>query len=251
MKLLFTLLLIVGLSFANYTIFGPAGAPPGVITPTWIGDGLTASAELDMKGDTLAIISTTAGDADIYMNFQEADGSKHIIYFDDGVGRWVFGERVYFGNTIDVAAGSGQVANVTGSTRLISLSNNLILATASDPIINDPNTSGAGITQLGETGDNDITHINGRLQTNIITVATAYTMGADDAYMFTMTGNDSLRCPSTPIAGEVLMCKFTHASGGWIKGMGNTIDGSANVATSEDNNIMIIWNSTTSEWEIR
>lgn len=76
-------------------------------------------------------------------------------------------------------------------------------------------------------------------------------MGASDGYMYTMTANDTLRCPTTPLAGEVLMCKFTHASGGWVKGMGNTIDGAANVAASENDNIMIIWNATTSDWEVR
>ena len=258
MRYLLPVLLLASLGLAQ--IFGPAGVPlswdfgitafnsDSIFADYFSTSGATSY--LSMVGDTLFFTRTgAAGDFDQVLCVVDESGIERYIVSDNGMNRWDIqgpvqtGPLVINGSTINVA---GRVfLNYNGVVGYLQTSAALLTLTI------DPNTTGSGTTIIGETGDNDITLINSRLRTNITTVDSTYVMGASDGYMFTMTANDTLKCPVTPLAGEVLECKFTNAAGGMVFGNGNNIDGATEVVASENDNIRIVWNATTSDWEIR
>ena len=259
MKHLLPVLLVAGLALAQ--IFGPAGIPLswdfGI--EYFKSDSISASKftspsatsyqyfSSSAAADSLVWVQTqAAGDNDMVIKFVEDDGTVRNFRWDDALAAFMFDERIY-------AVGTKRIGVYGGSNSQIMLeidgTGNLWTNTIG--MMLDPNLSGAGTLQLGVTGDKDITLINSRLTTTITTVDTTTVMGAADGYMFTMTAADTLKCPVTPLAGEVLECKFTNASGGLLFGNGRNIDGASEVAASENDNIRIVYNATSGEWEIR
>ncbi len=260
MKLIITMILLCSVALAQW---GPGGIPTD-----WRGYGLewmesekftsaAATSFLEMSTDTLTFALTGASaDRDIYFNLEEEDGTKHIFKWDDGASRWAFTNTIVNeSNFTTLGAGAGFVSNA-GSSRILgmtsSASTGLIYSSSALSLITaDPNEDGSGTVQLGETGDNDITLFNSQQRVSICTVDSVHTMGVDGTSFYTVTTADSIRCPSSPVDGDIFEIKFTHASGGFIKGMGKNIDGSAQVAASENDNFFIVYNTDSGEWEIR
>ena len=122
MKLLFTLLLIAGLGFAQ--IFGPAGIPLtwdfGIITFTadsLIADSVVispkfttsgATSYISMAGDTLALISTN--NDDVFIRFQNTLTSEYMSW-EQGGGQFRFSDDAYFSGYVSVASSKGFTAS--------------------------------------------------------------------------------------------------------------------------------------------
>lgn len=248
MRTIIALLALAFVASAVPTIFGPAGMPLEWTNITSISSSKftspLATSYMTMAGDTTKIVLTGANaDRDNTLRFESEDGTTMDIVADDGSNRFKFSMPIE--PTSYRLAGDRLSISFVDTVVVYKTSLNAHIASF------DPNSSGQGINWLGELGDNDITLFNSQMRMDIVTVDSVHTMGADGTSFYTVTTADSIRCPITPVDGDMFQIKFTNASGGFIKGMGNNIDGSAQVATSEDDNVIIIYNTDSGEWEIR
>lgn len=260
MKRTITILLLVAGTMAAQ---GPGNWGPGGIPTDWRGSGIewmesakfTSSAATSYQyfsssadADSLVWVQTqAAGDNDMVFKFVEDDGTVHSLLWNDGDSKFYTTENFYINELI-----TNNLLQVGNSTSIYTrMYTGGKLDTRGQDLLIDPGNLDARTLTLGETGDHDITFINSRLTTTITTVDTTTVMGAADGWMYTMTAADTLKCPVTPLAGEVLECKFTNASGGMLFGNGKNIDGASEVAASENENIRIVYNATSGEWERR
>ena len=180
---------------------------PGGIPTDWRGYGLEwmeseaftsalATSFLHMDTDTLTFeLVGTSADRDIYFNFQEEDGTKHIFKWNDGASYYQLDGGLNLAGFIQasgaVAAGGGKV--IIGEMG----SDYGLYTTSSSPILPiDPNSSGAGTIQLGETGDHDVINVVGRFTAVMTALAGGDSVGpliqliqhADSTYTGTTAG---------------------------------------------------------------
>lgn len=256
MRVLILAIALFSIAFAQPDIFGPGGMPTvwedlvkvssDTLTTSWL-TSPSATSGLYLSGDTLFLTRTgAAGDHDQLICIVDESGNKYCFGLDDGNSRIaVDGDfdvnGIAFADDISVDGGRFSTARVSDVF-------SLLLSSAVATFVVDVNSAGSGLFQAGETGDGDTFWVNslGRLEGSV--VDSTYTAGATEEIWVEQTAADTVYLPASPTAGDWFKIKFTNASGGVLAGNGNTIDGSATAATTEDDALEVLFNGT--EWGI-
>jgi hypothetical protein len=190
-----------------------------------------ATGYLSMSGDTLFFTRTgLAGDHDQVLCFVDESGNKQCFAWDDGLGSFSLSAPLR-GPAGGFMADRGSNLWSRITTQLTyGLWDSSALLTR---LVVDPNFSGSGTLQLGETGDNDLTNINSQLY------YTPKTIAADDATpsvaggnVFTTsanTGATAITDLDDPIAGQIV----------YLIGGSNT--NSSTIADSGNFNLSAAW----------
>jgi hypothetical protein len=139
---------------------------------------LTATDKIYLTGEATNLYldygSSGEEDHDVIINFgDDGNNAAHTFKWDDGSGQFQFSNTIY---TSYVAAGTQLITpNVYSSLSGILIST----SSAGYDITVDPNEDGAALINLGQSGDNDTTQVNGP-QFNISWVNTFTDTSSDD-----------------------------------------------------------------------
>ena len=172
-----------------------------------LADTLNVASAIEIAGEGTALYldygSAGVEDHDVIINFGD-DGvdNAHTITMDDGVGAFItsLGLQTKSGTSVGdgyMWQGNSTLTNIQGNGNIIYVNayagiNLQTEGGQAAPITIDPDVSGAAITQIGQTGDNDTTNVVGVFQVNgVISLAHLYGhMGfADSSQVITATQN--------------------------------------------------------------
>ena len=275
MKIIITLMLLCSIALAQW---GPGGIPTD-----WRGYGLEWMESekftsplatpnfMHMDGDTLTWeLSGTSADRDIFLNLQEEDGTKHLIYWDDGTSGVRTTETIRAGGFFGISFRDPNLhfALGQGAAGIVDFYSSSTRPT----ILINPNNTGAvaaGAVEIGVVGDNDTLNVNcvesnfnGALNADTLQVdamlglvteisAATYTATLSD-YQILLTDTCAVTLPAMSVAydsttattgyGAILMVKAENISDCTVDGSGTeTIDGSdAAITLSPWDNLVIM-----------
>lgn len=150
------LVMLAGVTFANF-LYGPAGAPDPIESNI---DNDSTRSDYFSSTDSLYWYNTnynfylrqaaaTAGDRDLGIVLVEEDGTEHDIFWNDGANWWDFGSATSV--RVGILKTEGGSGNYSSS----------YLRTDGTTYAIDINQTGAGVLNLGQSGDNDTTRVVG------------------------------------------------------------------------------------------